>query len=628
MRHGEQRWVWVALVASVLCGSQARASELRAPKSIVLGSAGPFTVTLRAPTGVKPRLFTNLGVVSQPQIVGAGQWRATYTPPSSQYPQVAILLATDATGALFAWTAVQLIATPTVRIRSEPNARVTVDVAGRSFGPVKTDRRGRAAVSLRLPPGYSTATLVARDRLGNTTRKPLNLSPPPFNRALAHCPQHKSVLIVLVVDAKGGPEKNATLKLAANPGTLRPARMVAPGVYESTLAIDNPSGATEVALSARLAGSRASVSCRASLVRSEPSSIALSLDRAQHRAGQPRAVLVSATLTYPVGGVPLLRRPTFTADVGEITAVKQVAPSKFEARWRLPDALKGRTEATITAAAGEARGRATVRLRPGPAHRLSVSLPRSRFRANGRDCAPLQTHVQDQHGNRDRQTPVTYAADRGRVRSLGQDRSGVHRAVYCSPRSARAASDRITVRSGKATAVRILELTSPASRFGVSARVGLLTNLGRVLAPYAQLGVVMRSPVVSSKLLVGAQLGIYSSSDTTRSEDGREDVELDLSAVPLRLRVMYEVEAGGFGLRPGVSVGVTLATMTIGSVSSGMRELGSSRLSAGGSVEGLRALGRGRASVELGYSRVTAGAHGLSGNIAGIRITGGYEYPF
>ena len=117
---------------------------------------------------------TNLSAVTNVGSVTAVRGgRATYTPPVDRRPQVAVVLVygEGVAGAV----SIPLLGRAELPVQTEPNASVVLEAGGERFGPVTADAQGRASIPIRLPPGIRSGTIVARDRVGNETRRPADL---------------------------------------------------------------------------------------------------------------------------------------------------------------------------------------------------------------------------------------------------------------------------------------------------------------------------------------------------------------------------------------------------------------------------------------------------------------------
>ncbi len=188
-----------ALVLLAPAGAAAqRVLDVRAtPARVVLGETRQVRITVRGAGAL--RAVANVGTVS-----GVSGGSATYTPPDGRQPRVAVILVygDGVAGAV----AIPLVGKTDLPVTTEPNALVTLEAGGRSFGPVRADDRGRATIPIELPPGIRTGTVVARDPAGNETRRPAQLGVEDEDRTLA---------VRTGADLVAGGEETATVAFAA-----------------------------------------------------------------------------------------------------------------------------------------------------------------------------------------------------------------------------------------------------------------------------------------------------------------------------------------------------------------------------------------------------------------------------
>jgi hypothetical protein len=162
-----------ALLASLLASPGA---ALAAPPRVqaeaahlVLGdkAALPLTVTPSRP-GAVLRAAANAGTLAElPAEKGGevgGARRFVYRPPPGRAPRTALLAFwEEGEGAPeLAVHRVPLHGRLSLKVATRPGAEVTVQVAGRDFGPVRASRAGGAAVDVEVPPDVTRAQVEAR----------------------------------------------------------------------------------------------------------------------------------------------------------------------------------------------------------------------------------------------------------------------------------------------------------------------------------------------------------------------------------------------------------------------------------------------------------------------------------
>jgi hypothetical protein len=236
--------IGLALVTGLifLPAGEVRAARVRAfPGRLVLGVDAQARLEIVAQRGARLRPFASVGAVSDLREVAPGRWTATYTPPPRRAPQVAIVAFRDEDGNEIGFTALPLFGRQAVRVETRPTAKVSMHVAGVSFPPVRADAQGRATLPIQVPPGVTSALLVAVDAKGRETRTQVDLRPPPFSRLLLLPPRRSSVVadgkqrlryLVLAVDPKGKLAKGLAIRAAASLGRVGEVQDLGGGAYQ------------------------------------------------------------------------------------------------------------------------------------------------------------------------------------------------------------------------------------------------------------------------------------------------------------------------------------------------------------------------------------------------------------
>ena len=202
----------------------------------MLGRDSSGTIVFNRPEGELPTVRTNVGKLSPVTATADGRLTATFVPPQEAYPQVAILAVTGADGSLLDWTAIPLHGKAAVETETEPEARVTVQVADQEYGPIRADEKGHATLKVLVPPGVSAGTTTGADALGNTKRAALRLDAPAFPRLLGICSNTGDRMTALVVEPSGRRARNAQFELGAAERSSSPPVMTGPGVFATRVA--------------------------------------------------------------------------------------------------------------------------------------------------------------------------------------------------------------------------------------------------------------------------------------------------------------------------------------------------------------------------------------------------------
>jgi hypothetical protein len=287
-----------------------------------------------------PVVVASVGRVRDVRAVGSGRFRAVFEPASTRHPDVAVLLALAPrcplcpTPRAVGHAVVPLAAAIELPGHSEPGARTTVELGGRTFGPVAADARGRFAVPVIVPPGARTATAVSVDRVGNRRTTELDLGlPEPDRLACAAWPpvvpadgRAEAVIWCAAATPHGAPAPDARLELSASAGTVAPAAPVRGALQRATFRAPRGGGGREALVTARLSSARTASGEAVSigLATGAPAEVVVSLEREPVPAGA--AVAAAATVRDARGDAVGRARGPAGATEG------LVAPDRFVAR--------------------------------------------------------------------------------------------------------------------------------------------------------------------------------------------------------------------------------------------------------------------------------------------------------
>ncbi|MFL5356240.1 hypothetical protein [Archangium sp.] len=197
-------------------------------------------------TGAPPVLRANVGRVESLERTGPGTWRARYVLPDTRYPEVAILVALSAwphpqsIHGAYGEVRVPLAASVELPGRTEPNAQLTVTIAGTSFGPVKAAPDGRFRLPVIVPPGHGVGQARAVDAAGNVRRSRMDLALPPTDGlACVLHPQRlpadgvsQARVLCATSDPFGLPVRDARVTASVRRGTLRGPTRAGGGLLE------------------------------------------------------------------------------------------------------------------------------------------------------------------------------------------------------------------------------------------------------------------------------------------------------------------------------------------------------------------------------------------------------------
>lgn len=133
------------------------------------------------------RAAVNVGSISELRRIEAGTYSTVYVPPTTRFPQVALIALWRETGpdAEIEFLRLPLYGKTTLRVRTAASAEVVANVAETKFGPVTSNRSGRASVPMIVPPDVSRANVLVKRKNGRVTTKTQSFKVPPYNRLTA-----------------------------------------------------------------------------------------------------------------------------------------------------------------------------------------------------------------------------------------------------------------------------------------------------------------------------------------------------------------------------------------------------------------------------------------------------------
>ncbi len=213
--------------------------------------------------GARLQLRSSVGSIENLTPLGDGRYSALFKAPPSVGPSVAVITAVDQRDPTrtYGHITLPLTAPKDLPVVSLPGASVMVRIGDQEFGPVPTDKRGKATVPVVVPPGVSGGTLITlKDNA--RTEAPLDLQVAPARRVelfghYADLPGDGGLQIpvrVAVVRPDGSPDSGAALDLQAVGGSFGPARHEGNGVYVLPFVPDRAAGVLSTEIAARIAG--------------------------------------------------------------------------------------------------------------------------------------------------------------------------------------------------------------------------------------------------------------------------------------------------------------------------------------------------------------------------------------
>lgn len=558
-------------VALALLPALASAASLEPEKSpAVLGRFDSVGVLVRvdeAPgTGDRPlRLSVNVGSFGEVTRLGPGVYRSVYTPPTTLFPQVALVAAwrEDGPEARIDFVRLPLYGTTTIDVTGPAGSEVRVRVGRAEFGPVVTGAHGLAQVPLVVPPNEPEALIAVTDpKTGQVTRRRAKIAVPPYNRLTMALVPHAILAdgeawarVEAFYDTTG---ENAAPEKLALETTAGAAELVRASHGRFVYRYRPPPGtqAKEIDLKASVPGDRtARGAATLSLELPPPAVLAIT---------PPKEALVAdghstATFTVGVYDASGLGLPQQTL---ELMANGRTLPTPvhrgngiYEAKLVAPATYPAGGEVQLSASVVRPDGEtllttARVQVLPLPIPRsVSAHVTPSPLLADGQSTAVISLDVRDEAGLPLPGARLTLAAGDGQVGRVTEVGEGRYRAEYVAPEHLPASGDalvKIGDASGKLDAAVLVPL-APNQRLLLGPRVGAMHALGDFASARFGLDAWIPLKLGDARLALGLTAAFGQTSQTVRSAVFTSTATA--AFVPLAVRLAYEA-----WLTPRVSV--------------------------------------------------------------------------
>lgn len=254
------------------------------------------------PGRVPPVVTSSAGAVRDLQPAGPGRFKARLEMPAARHPELAVILALSPrcplcpTPRAVGTAVLPLTGSTVVPGHTDPNVKVTVEIAGRTFGPVVADGAGHFDVPVEVPPGERYGRGVSEDRLGNRRAEVLDLRLPPIVRlacaawpsALPADGRAEAGIWCVASDARGRPAPGARLDLSAQAGRVTRLEPVGEGLFRARYTAPRSGGGGRDLLSAAYPGSglASRVEIGIALATGAPAELGYALDREPVPVGQ------------------------------------------------------------------------------------------------------------------------------------------------------------------------------------------------------------------------------------------------------------------------------------------------------------------------------------------------------
>ena len=634
-------WSGGVAVACLGAALAAHGGELKLDKEpVVLGRTESVRMELtvdEAPgTADRPlQLKANVGTFGEVSRLGPGRYQAIYVPPSTRFPQVALVAAWRETGpdAPIDFFRVALHGVTRLPVKARPGSGVRVSAGSETTEPAVTNARGEVVVPLVVPPGVATAELVAKEPGGLVTQKKLPVDVPAYNRVTA-------ALVPRALKADGVAWARLEVFYDKGGADVPPSRIkVVPSVGSVTfLSADKgryvfryvpaPNlAAAEVRFQVAVQGEPAS---SASAVLSlTPPTVSRLVVRAPAEKLAPDGVSEATVLVLALdaSGLGVTGQAVQLAANGVPLPVVERAAGVYEARYRAPSRAPAdglvQLVATLPGTAFTATDRFELAAPPRPAALVARATP-DPAPLDGSSPVELLLEVKDAAGAPLAGAALTLSAPRGVVTQPSEEGGGRYRATWVPPSDASASESLVVRDSSGAFEQPITVRLRERPRFELGARGGFAHSLGDQLGPRAGVEVWRPLPLGRVTLGVGVTVGWGWASQAVLDGAGAVASTSTAHFWPVALRLGWEaVWTPRFSLVVGAGGVAALARMSTSLT--GTEATGFGGGPQGFVAAGLR-LGPGRAVLEVGYSWVPVQSPSFQLQAGGLAVELGYRF--
>lgn len=342
---------------TITSATRGRVTLNATPDRVVLGqdptSTLMFTVVDKAGNPIEGAdlvASSNVGEVQALTPLTGGNYSAVFVPPSTPFPQVAIISVWDKSrSSTHGFFTIPLIGKINYPVDAgAPGVTLVFKVGETTFPPAITDGSGKASVPITVPPGVKYADVELIQTSGARSTQKIDLQVPPFNRlAIGAIPEFitangesQAKVRIFAVDGKGRPADGQTVNVSADQGTLSPVRFVRDGIYEAVYTAPKVDGSSRVTVTATIAGQEASSSDSVvmGLEPGIPDSLTLTADPAQITTSITKTTL-TASINETAGTPSETYSVEFRSVEGTAANMTRPAPGVFKAEvpvtWNL-----------------------------------------------------------------------------------------------------------------------------------------------------------------------------------------------------------------------------------------------------------------------------------------------------
>ncbi len=301
-------------------------------------------------SGAPPVVRANVGRVEELVRAGPGTYRARYVLPTTSYPEVAILVALSAWphpqsiyGA-YGKMLVPLAAAVDLPGETEPDARISITIAGTTYGPAQAGSDGSFRLPVVVPPGNRLGQGRVVDRAGNVQRRPIDLGLPPTDglacvinpTRLPADGTSRARMLCAASDPKGRLVPDARLTAKPRHGSLKGPQRAEGGLLEwiYTAPQGLPADPERILAAWPQGGASSNEELTLQLVQGPVAKVSLAVAEPQVHRGAEVGVSVAVVDVFgrPRPGAQV----ELSAPEGTLSPLREERPGLFQGTWSVP----------------------------------------------------------------------------------------------------------------------------------------------------------------------------------------------------------------------------------------------------------------------------------------------------
>jgi hypothetical protein len=515
------------------------------PEKLVLGRETEADIHIRLLNSVENKaacrniqVRVNTGEIQRVSRIAEGVFTAHYLLPDEFYPQFVLISVFGYCGGreIVGISAHPLHGSGEVTVQSTPYTKVSLDIAGESFGPKLTDQTGLAEIPVVVKPGIFTGT--AGDKV-------IDLNLPPVKRIVAFAvppaaaagSETGSLIWMYAVDKFGEPLREPDIVLHAARGRLSPITAVAPGIFRARYVPPvQVEGGNDRITAGLKADSASTETLEITIYPGGATQISTTVAPNRHSASSTDPVTVFSEV-FDKKGNPAPARLTAVANLGELTPTVSNTPGQYRWTWTLPSYFKGKRQAEVSVYSKtdtQLKSVARVDLVAGEPVTVTIVKPDDAVPSDGWTAVPMRVKAVDRSANPVGGLHIEIASDKGTLSPLVENDNAEYSFEFTPPLKRSKDNVTITAEIESCRAESPVALTPRLYRFALIPEVGYFNNLGNINAPMFSLSADVSLWKIVSGLYTGIDLEYYFS-----HADGQNQISSTIHAFPILALVGY-----------------------------------------------------------------------------------------